>query len=70
LTASRVPESADPVASFGWERAQDVDHLDAAAVAELWAAVHNGTVRQYIAAHPAEALGSCPVLTRGPSSRR
>ena len=60
LRSGAVIFASAPVASFGREGAQAVDRLDAAACAELWSAIRDGTVADYLTRHPSARLGSAP----------
>ena len=46
-----------PVAGFGREGDQAVDHLDAAEAGRLWAALREGSVAEYVARHRDDVLG-------------
>ena len=60
LRASGVTFTSAPVAGLGREGTQSVVHLDDAAGGRLWAAVRDGDVAGYVAAHPTETLAGTP----------
>jgi hypothetical protein len=60
LRASGVTFTSAPVAGVGREGAQSVVYLDNEAAAHMWAAMREGKMAQYVAAHPTEALAAAP----------
>jgi hypothetical protein len=60
LRPGRVTFTSAPVAGLGREGAQSVVYLDERAGPQLWSAFRDGTMAQYVAAHPAEALAGTP----------
>lgn len=60
LRPGGVTFTSAPVAGLGREGAQSVVYLDEQAGKQLWAAFRDGTMAQYGAAHPAEALTGTP----------
>ncbi|WP_156067592.1 LCP family protein [Pseudonocardia halophobica] len=60
LRPGGVTFTSAPVAGLGREGAQSVVYLDEQAGPRLWAAFRDGTMAQYVAAHPAEALSGAP----------
>ena len=60
LRPGGVTFTSAPVAGLGREGPQSVVYLDEQAGAQLWSAFREGTMVQYVAAHPAEALSGTP----------
>jgi LCP family protein required for cell wall assembly len=60
LRPGGVTFTTAPVAGLGREGPQSVVYLDERAGAALWSAFRDGTMAQYVAAHPAEALSGTP----------
>ncbi|WP_312858131.1 LCP family protein [Pseudonocardia pini] len=60
LRPGGVVFTSAPVAGLGREGPQSVVYLDDEAGAQLWAAFRDGTMVQYVATHPTEALAGTP----------
>ncbi|MFC5947947.1 LCP family protein [Pseudonocardia lutea] len=60
LRPGGVTFTSAPVAGLGREGTQSVVYLDERAGVQLWSAFREGTMAQYVAAHPTEALAGTP----------
>lgn len=60
LRSSGVDFLTAPVAGLGMEGQQSVVYLDETRSPQLWAAIRNGSVRQYASNNPSQSLGDTP----------